>query len=138
MHTHAHTHRCGDGIRAEREQCDDADLMDGDGCSSECTVEENYQCRHFICAASACEKAACGDGYRQSIEATIEGYCDDANQEPGDGCSATCRAECGFDCGNKEPSVCLSDCGDGVKVCPLLMLTRLLLMITRLLFLLSL
>ena len=121
-----HAHSCGDGIRAGSEQCDDADLMDGDGCSSKCTVEQNYQCRQFMCAASTCDKAICGDGYRQGIEATIDKYCDDANLEPGDGCSAACRAECGFDCGQRQPSVCLSDCGDGVKVCPLLMLTSLL------------
>jgi cysteine-rich repeat protein len=41
-----------------------------------------------VCVDGSCRKPACGDGKLESGET-----CDDANVEPGDGCSATCRAE---------------------------------------------
>jgi len=34
---------CGDGIVAS-EACDDGNVLSGDGCSSSCTVEDNYNC----------------------------------------------------------------------------------------------
>jgi cysteine-rich repeat protein len=43
----------------------------------------------------------CGDGVRESTEA-----CDDGNNTPGDGCSATCTVETGFICDQASPSVC--------------------------------
>ena len=30
---------CGDGADDPGEECDDGNVMDGDGCSAECTVE---------------------------------------------------------------------------------------------------
>lgn len=35
---------CGDGTIQGDEHCDDANLSDGDGCSSECAVELHYRC----------------------------------------------------------------------------------------------
>jgi cysteine-rich repeat protein len=35
---------CGDGIVTPEEGCDDANLVDGDGCSSGCAVESGYVC----------------------------------------------------------------------------------------------
>lgn len=35
---------CGDGLHMGVLQCDDGNLLDGDGCSSTCTVEPNYIC----------------------------------------------------------------------------------------------
>lgn len=35
---------CGDGLLAEPEACDDANMVDGDGCSSTCTQETSYHC----------------------------------------------------------------------------------------------
>jgi cysteine-rich repeat protein len=36
---------CGNGIREEKEACDDGNLVDGDGCSSDClTVDANFDC----------------------------------------------------------------------------------------------
>jgi len=35
---------CGDGIHVDVEGCDDANNVDGDGCSATCTVEEKFQC----------------------------------------------------------------------------------------------
>eukprot|EP00731_Ephydatia_muelleri_P017991 Em0011g31a len=36
---------CGDGLKASTEACDDGNTMDGDGCSSSCTIDLGYQCR---------------------------------------------------------------------------------------------
>ena len=60
---------CGNGS-LEAEQCDDGNLMDGDGCSSGCTLE------------------ACGNGPVDFGEA-----CDDGNLDNGDGCSDACTIE---------------------------------------------
>jgi cysteine-rich repeat protein len=35
---------CGDGKNFGNEMCDDGNLDDGDGCSSTCEVEPDYQC----------------------------------------------------------------------------------------------
>jgi len=40
---------CGDGLRigpdkGGAEECDDGNLVDGDGCSSQCFVEQGYVC----------------------------------------------------------------------------------------------
>ena len=39
---------CGDGILVSVDQniCDDGNLMDGDGCSSACSVENYYRCNN--------------------------------------------------------------------------------------------
>eukprot|EP01137_Pigoraptor_chileana_P008764 Opistho-2@56068 len=36
---------CGDGVRSIGEECDDGNVLDGDGCSSSCQVEENWACK---------------------------------------------------------------------------------------------
>gem|GEM_PF-3376918 len=38
---------CGDGIQNGTEQCDDGNLIDGDGCSSTCMLAQNAQCPDF-------------------------------------------------------------------------------------------
>ena len=53
-------------------------------------------------------EAVCGDGDVGMGEA-----CDDGNTTAGDGCSASCAIESGYECAG-EPSVCATDCGDGV------------------------
>lgn len=35
---------CGDGIKAASEGCDDGNTQNGDGCSSNCTIESAYYC----------------------------------------------------------------------------------------------
>ena len=65
--------RCGDGVLQLEEMCDDGGLVNGDGCSSSCTLEQ------------------CGDGVVQAREG-----CDDGNADDLDGCSRLCRIEtCG-------------------------------------------
>jgi cysteine-rich repeat protein len=71
------------------EQCDDGDVVDGDGCFSDCFLEPGWTCSGTpsVCAAT------CGDGLRVGSEA-----CDDGFRQPGDGCDASCRVEAGFVC----------------------------------------
>lgn len=36
---------CGDGyFQPNTEKCDDGNLITGDGCSTTCTIEDNYAC----------------------------------------------------------------------------------------------
>ena len=76
---------CGNGVTEPGEQCDDANLVDGDGCDSNCTP------------------TGCGNGIRSAGE-----VCDDGNGHSGDGCSADCTALCGN--GITEPG---EECDDG-------------------------
>lgn len=103
---------CGDGIIEGREECEDGNLINNDGCSQYCRIE---RCGDGVIQASLDEecddgntlddnngcdenckfKDDCGDGIIQ--EESEE--CDDANDESGDGCSFDCQIEA---------------CGDGV------------------------
>lgn len=62
---------CGDGFLQAPEECDDGNLLNGDGCSDICLLEQ-----------------ACGDGILQTGE-----ECDDGNTVSGDGCSSACQIE---------------------------------------------
>jgi len=62
--------RCGDGILDPGEQCDDGNLVSGNGCDA------------------TCAPSACGNGVVAGGE-----ECDDGNTAGGDGCSATCFVE---------------------------------------------
>jgi cysteine-rich repeat protein len=66
---------CGNGIQEATEECDDGNVLPGDGCSPTCTTE-------------VVSGPSCGNG-------TIELYeqCDDGNINSGDGCSPTCSIE---------------------------------------------
>jgi len=61
---------CGNGVVEAGEQCDDGNLVAGDGCSASCRLE------------------VCGNGIRDAGE-----QCDDGNTVSGDGCSSGCRLE---------------------------------------------
>jgi len=63
----------------------------GDGCSSQCTIEEGYDCAVAPDIGYVCQ-SECGDGIRAGIE-----MCDDGNNEAGDGCFG-CEIELGWDC----------------------------------------
>lgn len=59
---------CGDGLRADDEECDDGNADDGDACRNDCRF------------------AVCGDGVvRRGVE-----ECDDGNTVGGDGCESAC------------------------------------------------
>jgi cysteine-rich repeat protein len=80
---------CGNGKQDVGEECDDGNVMDGDGCSHDC------------------HKETCGNGRLDSGE-----QCDDGNTTAGDGCSPTCQIErCGN--GHLDPG---EVCDDGNNV----------------------
>lgn len=89
---------CGNGAKEGLEQCDDGDLSNGDGCSSQCTIEKcgngivdeaiGEQCDGTAGCDSSCHLEYCGDGRMQSAE-----QCDDGNRVDDDGCSSVCTLE---------------------------------------------
>jgi cysteine-rich repeat protein len=63
-------------------------------------------------------QSECGNGIVESDE-----QCDDGNTVSGDGCTGTpgeeeeftaCQYELGWSCNDNEPSVCTTNCGDGI------------------------
>ena len=100
--------RCGNSQAEAGEQCDDGNILDGDGCDSNCAF------------------TACGNGVL-----TLGEECDDGNVEDRDGCSSVCTiVECGngvieqgeeCDDGNADntdgcSSVCtIVECGNGIQ-----------------------
>lgn len=64
---------CGNETREGSEQCDDGNVVNGDGCSSTCMLERS---------------SACGNGIVERPE-----QCDDYNVSNGDGCTSTCMLE---------------------------------------------
>ncbi len=100
---------CGDGLvnQAAGEVCEDGNDVDGDGCSSTCTLEDltpaivcgdgvpegDETCddagESATCDAD-CTAVACGDGL---LNQTAGEQCEDGNDADGDGCSADCLLE---------------------------------------------
>jgi cysteine-rich repeat protein len=80
---------CGNGIIELGEQCDDDDTINGDGCSSSCTVESGYTC---VGEPSVCSPVA-------------GPVCGDETCDPGEDCS-NCPGDCG--------ACPAGDCTDGV------------------------
>ncbi len=91
---------CGNGIANNGEACDDGNLLNGDGCTSQCTVEAQWNCPLF---GQPCT-AVCGDGVKKGQE-----ECDDGNTASNDGCSSMCKVEVGWSCFGP---VCSTVCGD--------------------------
>jgi uncharacterized repeat protein (TIGR03806 family) len=106
---------CGDGFVTPPEACDDGNTLDGDGCTSDCTIEV---------------PPACGDG-----QVDVDEECDDGNLVAGDGCGPGCLLElCGDgvvndggveDCDPPNTATCapdctfrVSSCGDGFRIAP--------------------
>ncbi|EYF06985.1 DUF4215 domain-containing protein [Chondromyces apiculatus] len=75
---------CGNGTLEPYEACDDGNLVNGDGCQSDCTPT-----------------GVCGNGIVETGE-----QCDDGNVNAGDGCAAACTREPGYACIG-TPSVCV-------------------------------
>lgn len=81
---------CGNGVLEAPEECDDGNVVNGDGCNAQCKVEV----------------PVCGDG---NVDPGEE--CDDGNSDNGDGCSASCEVE------NHDPD-CSSACADPTYIWP--------------------
>ena len=95
---------CGNGAVSGAEDCDDGNQNDGDGCSSDCQIEDGWECSETGC------HEICGDARLVGAE-----MCDDANTAANDGCSPVCGIEAGWNC-TEPPSVCDELCGDGFVV----------------------
>lgn len=89
---------CGDDIVQPDEDCEDGNLVPGDGCDENCLFEvcgnavlqvgeecDDGNTADFDGCSSLCELEFCGDGVVQPGE-----VCDDGNTVSGDGCSADC------------------------------------------------
>ncbi|MGE0784244.1 MAG: DUF4215 domain-containing protein [Sandaracinaceae bacterium] len=123
--------RCGDGLVAGFEGCDDggrcnggastactadADCVTagdgdtcapaaGDGCNASCQLETGYACPT---PGAPCVTTTCGDGVAEGTE-----ECDDGNPLIGDGCTPFCTRE--PDC---TDGACVAVCGDEVIFAP--------------------
>jgi cysteine-rich repeat protein len=75
---------CGNGILESDEACDDGNLINGDGCESNCTITPTI--------------SICGNGILESGET-----CDDGNLINGDGCESNCTI-----------TPIISICGNGI------------------------
>jgi cysteine-rich repeat protein len=123
---------CGNGVRGRGEECDDGNVLTGDGCDDACQVERGWSCYEPGGAASVCEET-CGDGL---VDPRAGEECDDGpdnSDTAPDGCRTDCeRAHCGdgvLDTGERcddgamnsdeRPGACRTTCvpafcGDGV------------------------
>jgi len=113
---------CGNGIIEFNEQCDDGNLVSGDGCSATCGIEYSPGGPSGGGAPSYIPPAVCSNGVLESGE-----DCDDGNLINNDGCDRTCKREIPSDeipeeeiieevvpgiCGNKIVETG-EDCDDG-------------------------
>jgi cysteine-rich repeat protein len=94
---------CGNGAAEGTEQCDDGNLVAGDGCNQSCQLENAWYCSGF---PTVCQR--CGGGTLDGAE-----QCDDGDIIPGDGCDDTCLIEPGWMCSG-QPSACSEICGDAL------------------------
>ena len=105
---------------AGSEECDDGNVVNGDGCSAECMIEPGFSCYHFAVPPYPCGAIAdqcgpvCGDGKLVGNE-SLAPSCDDGNRLSDDGCSSICQVECGYSCAGGSAQVCTTTCGDGLR-----------------------
>jgi cysteine-rich repeat protein len=99
-----------------KEECDDGNIISGEGCDSECYVEPLYTCTQVENMTSVCSYVACGNSYLDTSE-----QCDDGNIISGDGCSSTCQIEDCYYCTPAssiatavDASNCTLQCENGV------------------------
>lgn len=114
---------CGDGTLDPKEQCDDGNRDDADGCQADCTLPscgdgvldlweacdagaENSDTPDAACR-TVCALPRCGDAI---ADPSLGEVCDDGNLVDGDGCSPDCQSD--ERCGNGvvDPG---EDCDDG-------------------------
>jgi cysteine-rich repeat protein len=98
---------CGDGINNQGgiEECDDNNVLPGDGCNGNCKVERNWTCPP---AGPCTRKVVCGDSQIGPGE-----VCDDGNTLDGDGCNSTCNVQDpAYTCVAGQPCVRTSQCGN--------------------------
>ena len=97
---------CGNGVRDGAEECDDGNVVVGDGCDAQCryecgnsrldrneTCDDGNRVANDGCSAVCQNEGTCGNNIVEPGEA-----CDDGNRVNGDGCEANCSLRAG--CGN--------------------------------------
>jgi cysteine-rich repeat protein len=113
------------GIPSDNE-CDDGNIVDGDGCSSICVVEfcgdgvpndfPNEECddgnsNNRDDCLNTCQLPTCGDGFVHNEGTAPFEECDDGGTIDGDGCTADCMLEfCGDGVVNDSPN---EECDNG-------------------------
>jgi len=104
---------CGNGILDPGEQCDDGQLVSGDGCSRLCQIECYRLCGTCGTQSTCISSSGCGNGFLEPGET-----CDDGNVADGDGCSSYCNlVEPGWSC-PAPGRRCVPICGDGIVLAP--------------------
>jgi len=98
---------CGNGRLDPVELCDGTLFQPGLDCADYNRTSGALACGAG-CSVDSSGCYTCGDGRREGPEA-----CDDFDTTAGDGCSATCAVESGWECAAGSPSSCLPICGDG-------------------------
>lgn len=98
---------CGDGaLDPDREECDDGDVSDDDGCSANCELEPGFECTTEPGQRSRCSplcgEIVCGDGQRCVEEECV---CD------GQSCAGCCDGDQCLEGGDVE------GCGSGGQSC---------------------
>ena len=84
--------------------CDDGNIVSGDGCSKKCFVETGFECTQGSPFSPDICVEICGDGLNFGKH-----ECDDGNTFGTDGCSAYCEVEPGYVCtggSSTTPDVC--------------------------------
>lgn len=92
--------------------------MDNDGCSQMCQIEPGYDCLGGNSTHPDTCSDLCGDGLLIGNRPNSN-YCDDGNNDPFDGCDATCQVETGFTCSEgteTSQDICTEICGDGLNL----------------------
>ncbi len=92
--------QCGNGLVEAGEQCDDGNLLSGDGCSDVCVTEVIPSTSTTPPPSTpASTTQVCGNGIQEGSEA-----CDDGNPWYNDGCDPMCRLDANTPpkCGNGD------------------------------------
>jgi len=109
---------CGNNIVESQygEECDDWGNINGDGCSVNCKIEEDYSCRTIArgpnAGGSTCkddEKKFCGNGFVEVGE-----QCDRSSGDSEIACNNQCKYNPGYVCNNAGCTYS-GYCGDGIK-----------------------
>ena len=137
---------CGNGTVESGEDCDDGNLVGGDGCephcvfscrlSSECDDGEecngDEECRSHTCVPGVplANGTLCGDGWICLDGACVSGgcgdgvvagaeECDDANDLDGDGCDGDCTWSCegDGDCDDRDTCSGTETCNTATHAC---------------------
>ena len=81
---------CGNGLIRGEEECDDGNVVDGDGCSSSCTVEDGFTC---VGEPSVCDDDNDDDGVVNDDDNCPDDPNPDQTDTDGDGLGDPCDAD---------------------------------------------